>query len=166
MFTKGEIQSVDYNSNTCMVRIPLYENPGMDMPVIGTATMMIPPGIYNGYKAGDVVWVSFENDEIQDPVVVGKLYLGAKNEHDSQIGTLSCEDLYVNSNASIPLGTTIITDPTDVSETTTYGNIKTIKVLIDVVKALQETVSTQDTEIKALEARVTKLEEETATNNE
>lgn len=55
MVTKGQIISVDYAGNTCEVRLPYFESAGVNDKIIATATIGNQPGMYNGYRAGDVV---------------------------------------------------------------------------------------------------------------
>ena len=76
MVTKGIITSIDFNGNTCKVRIPFFETAGND-PIISDAIISNTPGVYNGYKVDDVVLVAFEDGLMNNPVVIGKLYLGA-----------------------------------------------------------------------------------------
>ena len=54
MLAKGVINSINFSSNTCKVRIPQFETVNSD-PIILDATISITPGIYNGYKENDVV---------------------------------------------------------------------------------------------------------------
>lgn len=119
MITQAEIQSIDYNSNDCIVRIPAFENVSSDFPALTTAKLMCLPGIFNGYLVGDAVWVAFNLDIYAQPVVVGKIYKGI--EYESKVdadgtllnkgGAVNCLDLTVVNSATLPLGTKIsITD--------------------------------------------------------
>ena len=101
MVTKGIITSVDFNGNTCQVRIPLFESAGND-PITGTAIVSNTPGSYNGYKVGDVVLVAFEDGKMQNPVIVGKLYLGAAKEKQDPRGTINVETTTASKSASLP----------------------------------------------------------------
>lgn len=89
MVTKAEIQSVDFNSNTCQVRIPIFED-RTGNKVICKATFAIPPGIYNGFQTGDIVYIAFEDGHISTPVVIGKLFLGTAIEADSLGSAINC----------------------------------------------------------------------------
>ena len=73
MTVKGIIQNINFNSNTCSVRLPYFENAGNTSEVIVNAVFSNTPGSYNGYKVGDVVFVEFENEDFDQAVVVGKL---------------------------------------------------------------------------------------------
>ena len=55
MVTKGIITSIDFLSNTCNVRIPLFEDAGTRNDVELQAIFSIQPGQFNGYKINDVV---------------------------------------------------------------------------------------------------------------
>ena len=101
MVTKGIITSIDFNGNTCQVRIPLFETAGND-PITGTAIVSNTPGSYNGYKVGDVVLVAFEDGKMQNPVIIGKLYLGAAKEKQDPRGTINVETTTASKSASLP----------------------------------------------------------------
>ena len=101
MVTKGIITSIDFNGNTCQVRIPLFETAGNDQ-ITGTAIVSNTPGSYNGYKVGDVVLVAFEDGKMQNPVIVGKLYLGAAKEKQDPRGTINVETTTASKSASLP----------------------------------------------------------------
>lgn len=115
MITTAEIQSIDYNSNSCTVRLPLFENVNSEFPAIVVAKFVSLPGIFNGYDAGDIVWVAFNNDWYSQPVILGKVYQGiaAENETDDRGelkikgGTVHCADLVVSNKATLPVDTKI-----------------------------------------------------------
>lgn len=104
MIVKGIIKSIDVQGNTCVVRMPYFETAGND-EIIATATVSNSPGSYNGYKVDDVVWVAFENDQLECPVVIGKLYLGIETERADPRGTLNVVDSKVSRTAEIPFDT-------------------------------------------------------------
>jgi len=80
MITKGIIKSIDFKTNTCIVRIPLYEANTNEEEILIKATFSIQPGVYNGYKEDDVVYIDFEQDLIDSPIILGKLFLGGAKE--------------------------------------------------------------------------------------
>lgn len=121
MITQAEIQSIDYNSNDCIVRIPAFENVSSEFPALTTAKLMCLPGIFNGYLVGDAVWVAFNLDIYAQPVVIGKIYKGidyeSKVDADGVLlnkgGAVNCLDLTVVNSATLPLGTKISTTDTE-----------------------------------------------------
>ena len=142
MITKGIIYTIDYASNKCSVRIPTFETascPGV--PAIFNAIFMDMPGIYNGYKVDDIVFVAFEEGNISYPVVIGKLYLGA-NVEDNYRGVVSCDNLSVKSGASIPI-TTKLTSGDSLEESLTNSS-KTFNTIKDIADLLQEQSTTLD----------------------
>lgn len=104
MVVKGIIKSIDVQGNTCVVRMPYFETAGND-EIVATATVSNSPGSYNGYKVDDVVWVAFENDQLECPVIIGKLYLGIEAERADPRGTLNVVDSKVSRTAEIPFDT-------------------------------------------------------------
>lgn len=104
MIVKGIIKSIDVQGNTCVVRMPYFETAGND-EIVATATVSNSPGSYNGYKVDDVVWVAFENDQLECPVIIGKLYLGIEAERADPRGTLNVVDSKVSRTAEIPFDT-------------------------------------------------------------
>lgn len=55
MITEGIIKTIDYNGNSCTVRIPLYETVQNLGEVVLPGKIAILPGIFNGYKPDDMV---------------------------------------------------------------------------------------------------------------
>ena len=84
MIQKGIVKELLLNENRVLVRIPMYESPG-NGEAIFDCMVSNQPGIINGYTVGDVVFVDFENNDLDDPVVVGNLYRGL-NEMKSKSG--------------------------------------------------------------------------------
>ena len=138
MITKALIKSIDFSSNTCVVRIPLFEGSGNINEVTFPATFAITPGIYNSYKTGDIVQVAFENGELNNPVVIGKLYVSANNEKDSYRGAISCDSLNVSSQATLPLETKLSSNPGDKTSVNVKGGYNAIKSLKDIILNIQD----------------------------
>lgn len=82
--------------NHFLVYIPLLQKAN-DKEVNATmeATLVSIRGIDKTIKVGDVVYVSFEDDKLSKPVILGKLYLGETYEKDSGI-TIVSDSLTVN----------------------------------------------------------------------
>ena len=118
MITLGVIEALDNKNNFCTVRLPTFEGAGNKVPVSVSATQMLPPGIGAGYEVGDVVFVSFVDNTLGRPVVLGQLYKGpGKGTKVDKIGsssdvslgiakTMTCEELVAKSKATIPQTTT------------------------------------------------------------
>ncbi len=127
MVTKGIITSIDFNGNTCQVRIPFFETAGNDQ-IISTAVISNTPGSYNGYKVGDVVLIAFEDGQMETPVVIGKLYLGVEKEKADPRGVLNTETLNASKTATVPADTKLTTN-TDKNLPNTmnpYANLSSI----------------------------------------
>lgn len=93
--------------NHFLVYIPLLQKAN-DKEVNATmeATLVSIRGIDKTIKVGDVVYVSFEDNKLSKPVILGKLYLGELYEKDS--------------------GITIVSDSLTVNKSTTLNNTATI----------------------------------------
>lgn len=84
MITKAYIVSKTEN-NTYKVRIPVFENNNTqsnelsaiteDTPIY-EASLSYNPGTLDSYREGDVVYVSFEDNDYDNVVIIGKLYRG------------------------------------------------------------------------------------------
>lgn len=131
MITEALITSIDYNSTTCTVRIPLFETAGVDLESTAEAHFCVLPGTANCYSKNDVVWVAFDRNSIGYPVIIGKVYTGSDDETAS--GIHSVNTLIATQAAEIPQATKIVLD----GETTT-----TIKALIDRIATLEQQIST------------------------
>ena len=111
MITRGELQSINFNENTCTVRVPLFETAGTKDPIILPALFAIQPGACNGYLVGDKVWVAFEGGEsLSHVVVIGKMYIDIGTEKEIAGGGITCADLTVKNSAVIPVNTKISFD--------------------------------------------------------
>lgn len=122
MITKAEILQLpkgaytDTNGNLVVdnkfkIYIPIFRRAGESKDSklsasIMYATLMYNPGCENGYKVGDVVYVSFENNQMGKPVILGKLYLNKANE-SSNSSYIVGDNLSIVKTATLPLSTTI-----------------------------------------------------------
>lgn len=127
MITEAEIQSIDFNSNSCVVRIPFFETLNTAQNVILPSRFAVQPGIYNGYKIGDVVWVAFEDGQAKNPIIIGKVFKNTVDEANNG-GAINCSNLAVSKAASIPDTTIIQTSDTE---------FNSIKKIIEKIKNLQ-----------------------------
>ncbi len=131
MVTEAIILSIDFNANSCVVRIPLFETANTVENFTATAKFAIQPGIYNGYNIGDTVWVSFITDKKETPLVIGKIYQGSDIEKEVKGGAIAAAKLKVSDYATLPEGTQI---------DTSYANFDTIKKIIENIKNIQENI--------------------------
>ena len=78
MITKGIVEEI-ITKYEVRVRIPIYHKikgvqgatPTKDLPIAHTCVMF---GICPNYKVGDIVYVTFENNQLQNVVILGYLY--------------------------------------------------------------------------------------------
>jgi hypothetical protein len=141
MIVKGIIKTINYNDNSCTVRLPLFETVATSGEVILSAVFMSQPGMYNGYAENDVVFVDFENDSLDSPIVIGKLYLGATAETASaKKGGIAVSSLNVSSDATLPVDTKIAVDRV-ATVADVDGGITSYKSIADMIKALRNTGS-------------------------
>ena len=171
MITLANIEELRPGTNLCRIRIPLFEGAGNIDQVDIWATMMLPPGIHDGYKEGDIVFISFSDNSLNKPVVLGQLYRGSVNEYlgaekdkFDRAGTFSCDNLHVYDEVKIPLSTAFVAPDKQIQDAGDYG---TISKLIDKIRSLEasyatlsETVDTLKSEIANLQERCTALENE------
>ena len=147
MLTKGEIKTINYNNNTGTVRVPLFETSDSNDRVIIDAIFVIPPGIFNGYRPGDIVEVGFENSSLTPAVVLGRLYLGANIENQKvPNGTICGDQLRISKYAELPVSTKLLSEKSDtVADSET--NATSFKSIGDLI-----------TEINKLKTRISELE--------
>lgn len=155
MITKALIKS--RSSNKFYVRIPLFENPGNKNEFILPATICYQPGNLEGYKEGDVVFVAFENGQISNPVIIGKLYLG---EEEQTNGLLYDSILKIVDSAELPKSTKIGEFSADKVYTCLKNDPiheKRITELEQKVKVISEILSSNSNDISGLNNLLTDL---------
>ena len=152
MIVKGIIKSIDYSGNTCTVRIPIFESAANENEVVISAILSTLPGIYNGYKEEDVVFIAFENNDYDMPVVIGKLYLGVENEKNDPRGAIVCNNITAAQPISIPISSklTLDNDPQHSSVIEVDKGIDSYKSIADLAKNLQK----QDEKLGSLSVKV------------
>lgn len=142
MIIKGILKTIDYNNNSCTVRLPLFETTSSSGEVVLPAIFMNQPGMFNGYNEGDIVFVDFENNKLEAPIIIGKLYLGSEKEaSNSQKGGLKVASLTVDSNATLPLDTKLVFNHTS-SDVPVDKGLSSYKSIIDIIKAIHTTETT------------------------
>ena len=145
MLTKAIVQSVNANGTRCLVRMPLFETSASATPIEVEAVINITPGIYNNLVVGDVVFVAFEENKFEKPVVIGKLFRGAEIEGYTRGGGGIIDTLKVNSEAYIPSSTNFIF-PASISSA--YKDLNTPKGLADYIKWLESFTKSNITQIE------------------
>lgn len=86
MITKGYIVEILRENNKFNVRIPFFETASMrsfdekSSSVIYESTLCYQPGNLNSYNVGDCVFVGFEDNQLEKPIILGKLYLGEEKK--------------------------------------------------------------------------------------
>lgn len=137
MLTKAIVQKVDYTKNICRVRIPLFENASRNVNMIeADAQFSVTPGIYNSYKTGDVVFIGFEENKMEAPIILGKLFVSPVAEANSQRGTLSGNALLITDTAQLPYST-IFNYGSIAQNSNIYFDLNTPKKLADSIIDLQ-----------------------------
>ena len=124
----------------------MFEGAGNTEAVIVPAIFSISPGVFNGYLAEDVVILGFENNHFDQPVVLGKLYLGSEQENQpTGRGTVTCDTLRVTQNLELPISTSFVQDLPDTAQLLKVTGCNNIS---DMLTLLQQ----QSTTIARLEA--------------
>lgn len=134
MITKAIIESISSTGNRCIVRMPLFETASSSSHVKAEALVNITPGMFNNLVVGDIVFVSFEENALEKPVILGKLYKGISDENNVRGGMGILDSLKVNSAATIPSSTLFVFPNTLKNE---YENLKTPKKMADYIKWLE-----------------------------
>ena len=70
------------------------------------ATLCYNPGAENGYRVDDIVYISFENNQVGEPVIIGKLFLNNTQESNNSTYLIG-DELNISNNAKLPMNTTI-----------------------------------------------------------
>ena len=81
MFTKALIAAIpEPGDNHYKVRIPLFEDTTGN-EVLFDALCCHAPGVFNGYKVGDCVYIAFEDAKLNIPVILGRLFVEEKDNY-------------------------------------------------------------------------------------
>ena len=105
MITKGQIRSINSAGTRCIVRMPLFETASSTLPVEAEAVINITPGMYNNLFVNDIVLIAFEENALEKPVILGKLFTGSDKESTTSGGMGILDTLLVRNKATIPSST-------------------------------------------------------------
>ena len=135
LVTKGVIKSINRAGNRCQVRIPLFESAASSAVVEAEALVNIMPGFYQNLFVDDVVFVAFEENAIEKPIIIGKLFRNKDIEGNTKGGMGILDTLKVRTAATIP--------PTTLYEYTKdkrpeYKDLETPKKTADYIKWLEK----------------------------
>jgi hypothetical protein len=118
-----------------VVWLPLFETASSSVPVEIEALFSITPGMFNNLFEGDVVFVAFEENALEKPIIIGKLYTGALAENNTPGGAGILDSLTVRTTGSVPAATTtFVFDGDNKGE---YKDLKTPKKMADYIKWLE-----------------------------
>ena len=134
MITKAIIQSINAAGNRCIVRMPLFETASNPNPVEAEALVNIAPGLFNSLAVGDIVFVAFEENALEKPIILGKLFRGADIEGSIRGGGAVVDTLKVRSAAAIP-ASTYFEFPSTIQNN--YKDLNTPKKTADYIKWLE-----------------------------
>ena len=97
MITRAIITSIF--GNKCTVKVPLFANDNSkEIPTISDVVMSIPPGMTGQYAENDVVFLGFEENLLNRPVILGKLYTGSKMDQSISLPYLPTDTKFNYSN--------------------------------------------------------------------
>ena len=137
MVTKAVIQSINATGNRCIVRMPLFETAASLRYAEAEALVNIAPGMFNNLAVGDIVFVAFEENAIEKPIIIGKLFIDGNIEGNIRGGGAVVDTLKVNSTATIPASTTFDFPAINKS---TYSDLDTPKKLGDYILKVERSV--------------------------
>jgi hypothetical protein len=106
------------------------------MPVEIEALVSITPGMYNNLFIDDVVFVAFEENALEKPIIIGKLFTGAAVEKDTPGGAGVLDTLNVRTSGSLPAATTTFVFQGENKDE--YEDLKTPKKIADYIKWLEK----------------------------
>lgn len=135
MITKAIVRSISKAGNRCTVRMPLFETASDLSPVEAEALVSITPGFFNNVFVGDVVFVAFEENALEKPIILGKLYKGTAFESETPGGAGILDSLIVRTKGELPAVTTTFVYPDTVKKE--YVNFTSPKKIADYIKWLE-----------------------------
>ena len=134
MITKAIVKSINKAGNRCVVRMPLFETASSASHVEAEALINITPGLFNNIFVNDVVFVAFEENALEKPIILGKLFRNTNFERSTPGGAGIFDTLKVRSAATIP-SSTLFEFPENISNN--YKDLKTPKKMADYIKWLE-----------------------------
>ena len=140
MITKAIIRGIpNINSNKYRVYIPLFRNAN-DSEIDATfeATLCFLNGIFYSLAVDDVVYVAFEDNYYEKPVIIGKLYTGREDKK--------------NISTQLTVKTINVLDKAQLSANTEI-NSKNFSNIYQNVREIQEDVSALRKQIKDLKKK-------------
>ena len=108
MITKGIIEEL-VTPYVCKVRIPIYNKIKSSVgstptEELGEAAICTLPNSRVSARVGDIVYVAFENNNFDTPVILGFLY---KEDVASSLVDIKCRNFKSTLSATLPQDTTI-----------------------------------------------------------
>ena len=148
MITKATVEKV-LNEKTYQVRIPIIDKTkksSLTNNILSTAVISSQLNCPLNFRIGDIVFVDFEEDNYNKPVIIGSLYTGANLKTKP---TVNLSSINVTENASLSNNVTIGKD-------IKYENIYSLKNSKESIqKQLDETVSALSIYKQELEDKAT-----------
>ena len=135
MITKAIVKAIpSTDNNKYTVYIPLLRNANdSEADATFSATLCFLNGVFYSLAIDDVVYVAFEDNYYEKPVIIGKLYTGSENRN-SVPTQITAKTIKVLDKAQFPSDTTI-------SDKTINNISSRLNELEESVKALQEKVN-------------------------
>jgi hypothetical protein len=107
--------------------------------------------MHNNLNVGDVVFIGFEENAIEKPVIIGKLFIGASAETSSK-GGATFGTLKVTSNATLP-SATLFEFPKD--SYGDYTDVSTFKKMADYILLLEKRIANLENRLTTLAGQAT-----------
>lgn len=143
--------------NKYLVRIPVLESAGNSNQIsISTneplyeAALSYTPGNLNGFVAGDIVYVGFEDNRLDGIIILGKLWLGSE---ENLTNNLQGTSLYINGSTTLDGDVTI----NGVTLSTVTKNRQAINNLNDISEDLQGQVKKNTDAIEEINTKKIKF---------
>jgi hypothetical protein len=119
--------------------MPLFETSASAAPVEAEALVNIAPGVFNNLAVGDIVLIGFEENAVEKPIILGKLFRGANIESAVQGGGGIFNTIKVQSEATLPASTSFTFPKASKND---YKDLKTPKQMADYIKSLESRITT------------------------